>query len=250
MNSEFANMDPLSLEIMWDWYQHPPGSLILSWENKEATRFLEMIRGKYLIQMGGERTLAHSAGSPILYHIQLTSDLTNNLLSIQMDSQELPLLSNSVDVFVLVHVLEFINYPVKLIQEIFRVLKPEGRLFIFGFNPWSLWGLKKLFFIKHGVPWNGKFWACAQVKHWLINFKYSISFSKTFGYGFLTENSLNQRFQFIKEMIGKVCFPTAGSIYLVAAKKKMYAPVHRKILWKKKSVIAQSVIKPTPSLKL
>ncbi|WP_251365499.1 class I SAM-dependent methyltransferase [Coxiella-like endosymbiont of Rhipicephalus sanguineus] len=250
MNSEFSNMHGSSLEIMRDWYQHPPGSLILSCENEEATRFLKTIRGKYLIQIGGETTLTHSAGSPILYHIQLTSEPTDNLLSIQMDWQELPLLSDSIDVFVLVHVLEFINYPVKLIQEIFRVLKPEGRLFIFGFNPWSLWGLEKLFFIKRGVPWNGKFWACEQVKRWLINFKYSISFSKTFYYGFLPENRSNRRLHLIKEIIGKVCFPTAGGIYLLAAKKEVYAPVHRRILWKKESVIAQNVIKPTPSLKL
>ena len=239
-----------SLEIMRDWYLHPPGSSILSWENEEATRFLKTVRGKYLIQMGGEITLAHSAGSPILYHIRLTSEPTDNLLSIQMDWQKLPLLTESIDVFVLVHVLEFINYPVKLIQEIFRALKPTGRLFIFGFNPWSLWGLRKLFSVKQEVPWNGKFWSCEQVKRWLISSKYSIAFSKTFCYGFLRKNKLNRQLHLINQIIGQVCFPTAGGIYLLAAKKEVCAPLHRRILWKKDLVIPQSVIKPTPSLNL
>lgn len=245
MNSNFA-MD-WSQEIMQDWYKHPPGSLILSYENEEATRILKTIRGKYLIQMGGEETLAHSIGSPILYHIQLTSEATDNLLSIQMNGYELPLLSDSIDVFVLVHVLEFINYPIKLIEEIFRVLKPEGRVFIFGFNPWSLWGLKRLF--KRGGLQSGKFWPCEQVKRWLINFKYSISFSKTFCYGFVPNKS--SRFNLIEEIIGKICFPMAGGIYLLAAKKEIYATVHRRILWKKEFGNAtHGVMKPTPSLKL
>ncbi|MFW0094384.1 MAG: class I SAM-dependent methyltransferase [Coxiella endosymbiont of Haemaphysalis qinghaiensis] len=249
MNSKFSNMER-SLEIMRDWYLRPPGSSILSWENKEATRFLKTIRGKYLIQMGGETTLTHSAGSPIFYHIQLTSELTNNLLSIQIDWKKLPLLTGRIDVFVLVHVLEFISYPVTLIQEIFRALKPAGRLFIFGFNPWSLSGLRKLFSIKQEVPWNGKFWSCEQVKRWLINFKYSISFSKTFCYGLPFKNKPNQRLHLINEMIGQVCFPTIGSIYLLAAKKEVYVPLCSRILWKKDPAIPQSIIKLTPSLKL
>ena len=239
-----------SLEVMRDWYQHPPGSLVLSWESEEATRFLKTIRGKYLVQMGGETALVHSAGSPTFHHIQLTSELTNNLLSIQIDYQELPLLPESIDVFMLVHVLEFIDYPVKLIQEIFRVLKPEGRLFIFGFNPWSLWGLEKLFSIKREVPWNGKFWSSEQVERWLINFKYSISFSKTFCYGLSRKNKPNRRIRLINELIGHICFPKAGGIYLLAAKKEVYAPLYRRISWKKELVIPQSIIKPTPSMKL
>ncbi|MFW0076759.1 MAG: class I SAM-dependent methyltransferase [Coxiella endosymbiont of Dermacentor silvarum] len=249
MNSEFTNMEQ-SLEVMQDWYQHPPGSLVLSLESEEATRFLKTIRGKYLIQMGGETALAHSAGSPTLYHIQLTSGLTNNLLSIRTDWQELPLLPESIDIFMLVHVLEFIDYPVKLIQEIFQVLKPEGRLFIFGFNPWSLWGLEKLFSIKRGVPWNGKFWSRKQVKRWLINFKYSISFSKTFCYGLSYKNKLNQRMHLINELIGQACFPTAGGIYLLVARKAVYAPLHRRILWKKELMIPQASLNQLPSMKL
>ena len=239
-----------SLEIMRDWYLHPPGSSILSWENKEATRFLKAVHGKYLIQMGGETTLIHSAGSPIFYHIQLTSELTDNSLSIQMDWKQLPLLTESIDVFVLVHVLEFINYPLTLIQEIFRALKPAGRLFIFGFNPWSLSGLRKLFSIKQEVPWNGKFWSCEQVKRWLINFKYSISFSKTFCYGLPLKNKPNQRLHSINEIIGQVCFPTIGGIYLLAAKKEVYVPLYHRMLWRKNLIIPQSIIKSTSSLKL
>ena len=249
MNPEFANMKR-SLEIMQDWYQYPPGSLVLTWESEEATRFLKTIRGRYLVQMGGETALVHSAGSPTLYHIQLTSELTDNLLSIQIDWQELPLLSESVDVFVLVHVLEFIDHPVKLIQEIFRVLKPEGKLFIFGFNPWSLWGLEKLFSFKRKAPWNGKFWALEQVEGWLINFKYSISFSKTFCYGLSRKNKPNRRIHLINELIGQVFFPKAGGIYLLSAKKEIYAPLYRRISWKKELVIPQSIIKPSPSMQL
>lgn len=93
----------------------------------------------------------------IFTHIQLMSHFMNDsILSIQMNWCKLSLLSNSVDVIVLVHLLEVIDYPikllqVKLLQEIFYTLKPSGKLIILSCNPWSLWELKKLFpEISHG----------------------------------------------------------------------------------------------------
>ena len=53
---------------------------------------------------------------------------------------ELPIATQSIDLVVLPHVLEFADEPHQILREVDRVLMPEGRLVIVGFNPWSLWG--------------------------------------------------------------------------------------------------------------
>jgi SAM-dependent methyltransferase len=52
-------------------------------------------------------------------------------------ADELPIASESVDTLILPHVIEFEINRHQILREVERVLKPEGRLFILGLNPWS-----------------------------------------------------------------------------------------------------------------
>jgi SAM-dependent methyltransferase len=81
----------------------------------------------------------------------------------------LPFEAQSVDLMVLPHVLECVPNPQCLLREVERVLLPEGKVLITGFNPYSMWGLV------HGVakPW-WPVWpqgcaplALGQLKAWL-----------------------------------------------------------------------------------
>ncbi|MEE2979141.1 MAG: class I SAM-dependent methyltransferase, partial [Pseudomonadota bacterium] len=56
---------------------------------------------------------------------------------------ELPFASQSIDLVALPHVLEFTDDPHEVLREVARVLMPEGRLVITGFNPLSLWGMRQ-----------------------------------------------------------------------------------------------------------
>ena len=56
--------------------------------------------------------------------------------------EALPFDSDCLDLLVLPHVLEFAQDPHQVLREAERVLRPEGRLVLSGFNPVSLWGLR------------------------------------------------------------------------------------------------------------
>lgn len=58
--------------------------------------------------------------------------------------EELPFESHSIDLVLLPHVLETTADPHQVLREVDRVLRPEGRLILTGFNPVSLWGLHNL----------------------------------------------------------------------------------------------------------
>ena len=60
--------------------------------------------------------------------------------SLFADYRALPLAESSMDLLVLPHTLELSEDPHATLREVTRVLVPEGKVLIFGLNPWSLWG--------------------------------------------------------------------------------------------------------------
>ncbi len=78
----------------------------------------------------------------------------------------LPIDAESIDLCVLPHVLEFCANPHAILREVNRVMIPDGRIVIIGFNPWSLFGVRRLF-DADDVPWNGQFVSLVQMKDWL-----------------------------------------------------------------------------------
>jgi SAM-dependent methyltransferase len=52
---------------------------------------------------------------------------------------ELPIMTDSIDMVIVPHMLEFAKDQHQMLREIERVLKPEGKLIILAFNPWNYW---------------------------------------------------------------------------------------------------------------
>lgn len=87
---------------------------------------------------------------------------------VQADPMFLPFESQSLDLLLLPHVLEFSANPHQVLREAERILRPEGRLVLAGFNPRSLWGLARtLQGGERGYPWNGNFLNISRVKDWM-----------------------------------------------------------------------------------
>lgn len=81
---------------------------------------------------------------------------------------QLPFDELSIDLIAMPHVLDFAEDPHAVLREAARVLVPEGRLLITGFNPWSLWGVRRIRPGKtEGAPWTGNAVALPRLKDWL-----------------------------------------------------------------------------------
>ena len=80
--------------------------------------------------------------------------------------QNLPLPSDSVDLFVLAHIFETLHEPHSLLREVERVLRPEGKLIISSFNPYGLWAINR-YFKDVNLPLNSANWlALTRFKDW------------------------------------------------------------------------------------
>lgn len=80
----------------------------------------------------------------------------------------LPFATASLDLVLLPHVLEFSPNPHQVLREVERVLRPEGSVILSGFNPLSLWGIRKhLAGENSAYPWRGQYLSVRRTKDWL-----------------------------------------------------------------------------------
>lgn len=82
------------------------------------------------------------------------------------DPANLPYENDAFDVVVAIHGLDLADRPQQALRELSRVLAPGGRLLMTGFNPLSLWGLRRLLTPRQ-APWNAHFLGPRRVLDWL-----------------------------------------------------------------------------------
>ena len=121
------------------WLQTPQGKYILEWEQARFDQMVADIFGFNAVQIGLPQCDCLRANRmPLRFNYD--SAMPAGVLG---DAHHLPLAGNSVDLVVLPHVLEFAADPHQILREVERVLVPEGQVLISGFNPFSLWGIKR-----------------------------------------------------------------------------------------------------------
>jgi len=141
---------------------------------------------------------------------------------LRADYRDLPLASNSVDLLLLPHVLEFHADPHQILREVQRVLVPEGQVIIAAFNPWSLWGLRQAFNrTPHIYPWCGRFINLPRLKDWLALLGLEIVAGRMCCYvPPCTQDKWLARFRFM-ESAGDRWWPVAGGAYFLHAIKRV-----------------------------
>lgn len=136
--------------------------------------------------------------------------------------EQLPIASESLDLLALPHALEFSPHPHQLLRECERVLRPEGRLLISGFNPLSLWGLRRVLTRRGAAtyPWNGHFIRLTRLKDWLALLGFELLSGRMICYAPpLGRGDWLNRFTFM-ETAGDRWWAMGGGVYLLQAVKR------------------------------
>jgi SAM-dependent methyltransferase len=157
------------------WLQTAPGRYLLAWEQDRLDHAVTDAFGFHALQLGlpeidslrANRMPHRWVASECLYvpDVVAMPAPTDTLLSTQPGHQTialhcefdaLPFPNASIDLVVLPHGLELARDPHQTLREVERVLVPEGRVVIVGFNPASLWGLRqRMGRVRHGIPFAG-----------------------------------------------------------------------------------------------
>lgn len=141
-------------------------------------------------------------------------------LSALVEETDLPIETNSVDRVLVIHSLEFAELPNTNLQEIYRILKSNGRLLIVTPNRRGLWSRAEWSPFGHGVPYSGE-----QLRHMLREnmFVYERSGTALF-IPPIRANIIQKIFEFC-ETVFPFVFSAIGGVHIVEASKQIYSGI-------------------------
>lgn len=213
----------MSHRIQADWFASARGRYLLSWEQKHVDHQVADIFGFNALQLG---MCSHDylRANRMPNRMRCAPDIGTDSVGVSLfaDGEELPFESQSLDLVVLPHVLEFVPNPHQVLREVERVLVPEGHVLISGFNPMSLWGMRRVLAGHLGeFPWTGHYLSALRLKDWLslLGFEHRHAFSGCFVPPVASEVWL-RRWSFM-ETAGRYCWPFGGAVHVFHAVKKV-----------------------------
>lgn len=124
------------------WYRRPLGASLYRGLQECLEPILETTFGYHLVQVGCSREQPLFCSSRIRHQLYV-AEAPAARIGLVARADELPLESDSVDVLIAHHCLEFTPNPHAVLRELHRVVTPHGHLLLVGFNPWSLLGLSR-----------------------------------------------------------------------------------------------------------
>ncbi len=227
---------------MTDWLETPAGRYVLQWEQTHLDAAVVDLFGFHALQLGlpeldalranrmPHRWVATDTVAVPPADVATCSAPPRAAVALHCDFDTLPFDSNSLDLVVLPHALEQARDPHLALREVERVLMPEGRVVVVGFNPASLWGLRQR--LGHWrqmlaapaplfLPSGGEFMRYRRLRDWLRLLSFEVEAGRFGCYRppVAAEKWLT-RFEWM-ERAGERWWPVFGAVYFVVAVKRV-----------------------------
>ena len=242
MNSEIIGLT--------DWLKTPLGAYLLAWERTHFDQAVSDIFGYHALQLGlpeldtlQANRMPHkwlalpsmpvrpiklpAQGYPV--HGTAPDSVSSPRAALLADSAALPFPENSLDLVALPHTLELGSDSHSALREVARVLVPEGRVVISGFNPASLWVLRQRrsrFYQRFGhaklfLPNTGEYIGYWRLRDWLrlLNFEVESAHFGCYRPAFGSQQWLD-RFDWM-DTVGERWWPIFGAGYFLVAVKRV-----------------------------
>jgi SAM-dependent methyltransferase len=167
MNKDFSVSS--RADALRAWYRLPLGRMLAETELSALAAQLPTLFGYHLLVIDPPWERCALNDSRIPHHvIQSVEPLTQSEAGLAGHTENWPILTDSVDAIVLPHTLELSTDPHQVLREADRSLIPDGHLVILGFNPYSLWGVRRTLSRKRNrMPWGARFQSLSRLKDWL-----------------------------------------------------------------------------------
>lgn len=192
-----------------DWFATGFGRWVLAQEARYCRQMSGEVFGFYALQLGHQRRLILRA--PVRNHAMVGIDSSCDIVA---DWTALPFAGESVDFILLAHALESSGAPHEVLREAARVLRPQGRLLIVGFNPWSFLGMRLT-----AMPWRKDWISLMRVKDWLTLLDMAADEGRFAVFMPPHERRNRKRFGWL-EKAGRRWWPLGGGVYFLSAVKR------------------------------
>ena len=222
---------PPGTAALAEWLGTPAGQYLLAWEQAQLDRVVADVFGYHALQIGLPELDALRANR--MPHRWVTIEqpgLPPRSVALLAHGDSLPFPERSLDLVVLPHTLELALDPHQTLAEVERVLMPEGRLVILGFNAASLWGLRqRLGRVRQALggkaplylPRPGDFIGYWRLRDWLRLLSFEVEGGRFGAYRpALASQRWLDRFAWM-DRVGDRWWPVFGSVYMVVAVKRL-----------------------------
>ncbi|MDP1607556.1 MAG: methyltransferase domain-containing protein [Rhodocyclaceae bacterium] len=209
----------MAIPLFSDWLDTPQGQYVRAWEQRKLDLLVADIFGFNAVQVGFPQ-LDFLRTNRMPFRV-LCCD--QGAVAVKSDPCFLPFAANSLDLIVLPHVLEFNANPQQILREVERVLVPEGSVVVTGFNPYSLWGLRRAMARRGGrPPWQGRYLSVSRLRDWfkLLGFETRSGAFGCYAPPVRQEKWL-QRWRFM-DAAGDRWWPITGAVYVLQAIKRQH----------------------------
>lgn len=180
------------------FYANANGAISCSKRGGFFRRHLQYLNRQVAVQLGGVWT------RPSENMLVVPRD-------VRMDAEMLAFETHSVDVLLMPHLLEVSSADLVL-QEAFRILKPEGRLILTGFNPKSLWGLSS-WFDGEKLPLKSQCLALAELKRKIADIGFEMEYGQFMDYLPAVNSPSALKFWRFMEKAGDRWWPQCAAVY-------------------------------------
>ncbi len=229
-----------------NWCQGTLGQRLVEIEEQELAKELPRIFGYHLVLVDPCCAMDSLRFSRIPHQV-VQSSLSGDLerpVSVVARQEQMPWQTDSVDAFVLPHVLEHSENPHQTLRELDRCLVPEGHLIVLGFNPWGLWGWRRMFaFRPDAAPWNLRFIGLSRLKDWLSLLGYDIVGGRYYFSRLPWVRSVQSERSGWLHKVQRPRWPALAACYLLVARKRVAALTPIKPRWRpRRSLVASGVV--------
>jgi SAM-dependent methyltransferase len=232
-----------------DWFETPPGRYLLDWEQAGFDQAVADVFGYHALQLGLPAVQGLRANRMPHRWLALPDASMAARGALITDFSALPFSAGSLDLVVLPHALELSPDPHATLREVERVLVPEGRVVISGFNPVSLWGLRqqrarfyrRLGFGELFLPDAGDFIGYRRMRDWLRLLSFEVESGRFGAYrpAVRSEAWLERSRWF--DRAGGRWWPIFGAAYFLVAVKRVRGMRLLSADWRRAAVRAKPV---------
>lgn len=244
------------------WLRSPVGQVLLEWEQRHLDHAVADLFGFHALQLGlpqldalranrmphrwlavesasEEEVPAPTDAGPAFAGGELpaSEDLAGRAIvvpppTLRCHFDALPFAAGTLDLVVLPHALELARDPHLALREVERVLVPEGRAIIVGFNPASMWGVRqRMGRLRRRVaprsstelflPHEGEFVGYRRLRDWLRLLSFEVEAGR-FGCYVPPARSSRWLGRFAwMERAGEHWWPVFGALYYIVAVKRV-----------------------------
>ena len=242
----FRRLPPNYREHLRNWFDSPAGARLLDAEAAVLDEVTPCIFGYHAVQLCAARPRSLLSASRILQRVLAgtATDYPDGVDFICAPSQ-LPLASDSTDLLVLHHALDFEDDPHGVLREAARAVIPGGAVVVVGFNPWSLFGLLRMFHpAALDAPWFSRCISPYRVSDWLrlLDFRVDGLESGYYLPPVQTDNGV-RRLRWLA-WLGARWWPRRGMFYVLVARKSVapLTPVRRPLRQARPVVVGVPVV--------